>query len=203
MRIFVFDTETTGFIDKKEIDLDKQPRIIQFAGILWEIEEGNFKELEKVNILVNPGIAIPFGASQVHHIYDIDVKDKPKIESLIDKILYYINSPDIIIGHNIEYDDAMIRLELKRLGREYDYRPRQVLCTMKNTVDFCALKSEKRDWFKYPKLWELYKKIFWEYFSWAHDAIIDVEATLKCFLELQKNWTLTIKKQETQTLSLF
>jgi DNA polymerase III epsilon subunit-like protein len=34
MKIFVFDTETTGFIDKKESDLKKQPHIIQFAGIL-------------------------------------------------------------------------------------------------------------------------------------------------------------------------
>lgn len=203
MRIFVFDTETTGFIDKKEWNLEKQPRIVQFAWILWEIQNGTFKELEKVNILINPGQAIPFEASQVHHIYDIDVQDKPKIESLIDKILHYINSPDIIIGHNIEYDDAMIRLELKRLGREYDYKPKQILCTMKNTVDFCALKSEKREGFKYPKLWELYKKIFWEYFTWAHDAIVDVEATLKCFLELQKKWILSIKKQEAQTLSLF
>jgi len=31
VKIFVYDTETTGFIDKKEIDLDKQPHIIQFA----------------------------------------------------------------------------------------------------------------------------------------------------------------------------
>jgi DNA polymerase III epsilon subunit-like protein len=31
MKILVFDTETTGFINKKEIDLEKQPKIIQFA----------------------------------------------------------------------------------------------------------------------------------------------------------------------------
>jgi hypothetical protein len=31
MKIFVFDTETTGFIVKNEKDLDKQPKIVQFA----------------------------------------------------------------------------------------------------------------------------------------------------------------------------
>jgi DNA polymerase III epsilon subunit-like protein len=31
MKIFVFDTETTGFINKKETDLNKQPKIVQFA----------------------------------------------------------------------------------------------------------------------------------------------------------------------------
>jgi len=34
MKIFVFDTETTGFINKKDLDLNNQPQIIQFAGIL-------------------------------------------------------------------------------------------------------------------------------------------------------------------------
>jgi DNA polymerase III epsilon subunit-like protein len=32
MKIIVFDTETTGFINKKEIDnLEKQPYLVQFA----------------------------------------------------------------------------------------------------------------------------------------------------------------------------
>jgi hypothetical protein len=34
MKIFVYDTETTGFISKKETNLDLQPKIVQFAGIL-------------------------------------------------------------------------------------------------------------------------------------------------------------------------
>gem|GEM_PF-2687460 len=33
----------------------------------------------------------------------------------------------------------MIKLELKRLGREYEYTPKQILCTMKNTVEYCKL----------------------------------------------------------------
>lgn len=202
MLLFVFDTETTGFIDKKETDINKQPRIIQFAGILWEIKNDSFKEIEKVNIMINPWVPIPFWASQVHHIYDIDVQNAPKIESVIDTILHCINTPDLVIGHNIEFDDEMIRLELKRLKREFDYKPKQTLCTMKQTVDFCQLlwNGER---FKYPKLWELHKKLFWEYFTGAHDAIVDVEATLKCFIELNKQWILNIKKQETQRLSLF
>lgn len=44
MKIFVFDTETTWFIDKKESDLDKQPNIIQFAWIMWELENWEFRE---------------------------------------------------------------------------------------------------------------------------------------------------------------
>ncbi|MDP2395866.1 MAG: hypothetical protein Q8S84_01765 [bacterium] len=47
--------------------------------------------------MINPGIPIPFGASQVHHIYDIDIKDSPYIEDVIDEIMTYINDPDMTI----------------------------------------------------------------------------------------------------------
>jgi len=201
VRIFVFDTETTWFIDKKENDLTKQPRIIQFAGILWDLEDWKFKEVKRVNILINPKIPIPFASSKVHHIYDVDVKNADFIENKIDEFLSYINESDVIVGHNIEYDEEMIKLELKRLNEEYKYNPKQVICTMKTTVDFCAIRW---NWerYKYPKLWELHKKLFDEYFVWAHDAIVDVEATVKCFVELVNKWVLNIEKKE-EAMTLF
>ena len=200
MKIFVFDTETTWFINKKDPSLEAKPKIIQFAGIFWDLENWIFKEEKRVDILINPKMPIPFESSKVHHLYDIDVKNAPFIEDKIDEIMSYINDSDAIIWHNIEYDEDMIKIELKRLNQEYRYQPKQVICTMKNTVDFCAIKW---NWerFKYPKLWELHKKLFDEYFIWAHDAMTDVEATLRCFVELAKTWIIKIEKpQEAMTL---
>jgi DNA polymerase III epsilon subunit-like protein len=130
------------------------------------------------------------------------VKNAPFIENLIEEIISYINDPDIIIWHNIEYDIDMIKLELKRLNLEYKFNPKQIICTMKTTVDYCALEW---NWnrFKYPKLWELHKKVFWEYFIWAHDALVDVEATLRCFIELQKNKIIKIEEKKQEIMSLF
>ena len=205
MKIFVFDTETTWFIDKKESDLDKQPNIIQFAWIMWELENWEFREEKKVNILINPKKPIPYDSSQIHNIYDIDVKNAPFIEDVIEEIIYYINTPDIIIGHNIEYDNDMVKLELKRLWLEYKFTPKQVICTMNESINYCKLpkKNEKAEWYKRPKLWELHKKVFWEYFVWAHDAMTDVEATLRCFVDLVKNNEIEIKEQNKEVLSLF
>lgn len=202
MNILIFDTETTWFIDKKNPDLNAQPYIIQFAWIYWKLENGEFSEIKRINQFIKPKISIPYAASQVHHIYDIDVKNAPSIEEYIDEFIKIINESDVIIWHNIEYDEEMIKLELKRLGREYEYNPKQILCTMKNTVEYCKLPwSWER--FKYPKLWELYKKLFWEYFIGAHDAIVDVEATLKSFLELHKIWVVKLEQKKEQILSLF
>jgi len=202
VKILVFDTETTGFINKKESDLAKQPYIIQFAGILGELENGKYREIERKNIFIKPPISIPYGASQVHHIYDIDVKNASFIEDVIEDIIWNINWPDIIIWHNIEYDEDMIKLELKRLNMEYKYKPKQKVCTMKSTVDFCKIEW---NWnrFKYPKLWELHKILFWEYFIWAHDAMVDVEATLRCFVELLNKKIIKIEKSKDEVMSLF
>ena len=206
MKIFVFDTETTGFINKQEKDLDKQPHIVQFAWIMWEIDENwNYTEEKRVNILINPKIPIPYASSEVHYIYDIDVKNAPYIEEVIDEILSYINDVDVIVGHNIEYDEDMIKLELKRLWREFEYHPKQVVCTMNSSTNYCKLPKKNKDskWYKRPKLWELHKVLFDKYFIWAHDAMVDVEATVKCFVELYKRWVLDIKEKKETVMTLF
>lgn len=75
MRITVFDTETTGF-PVKEGRLDQQPYIVQFAAITGELSsDGSYTETSRENILIKPAIPIPFGASQVHGIYDRDVEN--------------------------------------------------------------------------------------------------------------------------------
>lgn len=205
MKIFVFDTETTWFISKKETDLDKQPRILQFAGILWTLIDWVFTEEKRVNIMINPKIPIPYWSSEIHHIYDVDVKNSPYIEEVIDDIMEYINWPDIIIGHNIAYDEDMTKLELRRLQKEYKYRPKQVMCTMNQSINFCKLpkRNENSPWFKRPKLWELHKILFDEYFSWAHDAMVDVEATLKCFVELVNKKVIEVKEKQENVMTLF
>lgn len=202
MKILVFDTETTGFINKKDPSLEAQPHIIQFAWILWELRDWKYNELERKNLFIKPPISIPYWASQVHHIYDIDVQDAPMMHQQIDEIMDFLWKADAIIGHNIEYDEDMLKVELRRLEKLHLYSPSQIICTMKSTVDFCSI-----EWnglrFKYPKLWELYKKLFWEYFIWAHDAMVDVEATLKCFLELEKKWILSVNWGKQEIMSLF
>lgn len=203
MKIFVFDTETTGFINKKDTSLEAQPKIIQFAGILWELKNWKFTEEKRIDILINPKMPIPYNSSQVNHIYDIDVKNSPFIEDVIEEIMYYINTPDVIIWHNIEYDEDMLKIELRRLWLEYKYNPKQIKCTMKESVDFCQIEW---NWnrYKYPKLWELHKKLFDKYFIWAHNAIVDVEATLACFVELVKSWVIEIEENKNdEIISLF
>ncbi len=183
MQIFVFDTETTGFVER-EWPIEVQPYIIQFSGILLELgEEGILTEIDRIDEYIKPPIAIPFWASQVHGIYDSDVADKPTIAESMHRFLLYLNGADIVVGHNIEYDESVINYELHRLNRKGDYNPKKKLCTMKETVEFCALPGRGVG-YKFPKLNELHKKLFWDFFEWAHSAIYDVEATVRILQEL-------------------
>ncbi len=196
MKIFVFDTETTGFVER-EGPLEVQPYIVQFSGILLEMwSDKKLTEIDRIDAYVKPPISIPFGASQVHGIYDKDVAEKSTIADQMDTFLAFLNRADIVIGHNIEYDESVINYELQRLGRKGDYHPQKTLCTMKSTVDFCAIPGRGIG-FKFPKLNEIYKKLFWDYFEWAHSAIYDVEATVKV---LQRLLDLDVIKIEENTL---
>lgn len=200
MKLFVFDTETTGFVER-EGPLEVQPYIVQFSGILLEVQtDKTLKEVDRIDAYVKPPISIPFGASQVHGIYDKDVADKPIISDQIDIFLSYLNSADMVVGHNIEYDESVVNYELQRLGRRGDYNPQKTLCTMKSTVDYCAIPGRGIG-YKFPKLNELYKKLFGEYFEWAHSAIYDVEATVRI---LEKLLGLgVIKIEENSLMRLF
>jgi DNA polymerase-3 subunit epsilon len=199
MKICVWDTETTGF-PVKEWKLELQPYIIQFAAIVSEYsEDGSITELERHDILIKPRISIPFGASQVNGIYDKDVENSPYIGEYIDSIMKVLNGADIVVGHNVSYDEEILWYELARLGRPWDYTPAQSICTMRSSTEYCKLPGRGFAW-KAPKLSELHRFLFDEYFDGAHDALIDVEATGRSFFELVKRGVIKIETKSVMRL---
>ena len=199
MLITVFDTETTGF-SVKDGKLDQQPYIIQFAAITGELDtEKNYTEKSRVNIMIKPRISIPFGASQVNGIYDRDVENAWYIEEYMDEIMRVLNTSDIVAGHNISYDEEMIGHELARLGRVGEYAPAKTICTMKSSTDYCKLQGRGCA-YKPPKLAELHKFLFNEWFEWAHDAMVDVEATMRSLIELIKRDVIVLETSNVMRL---
>ncbi|MDQ1343322.1 MAG: polymerase subunit alpha [Patescibacteria group bacterium] len=199
MKAFVFDTETTGF-PVRDGALSEQPYVVQFAGILGEISaDKGFQEIERVDLLVKPRIPIPFGASQVHGLYDKDVENAPYIEEIADRILKYLNTTDVVVGHNIEYDETVLRYEFERMGRKGDYQPVSSCCTMRSSTEYCKLQGRGFS-FKPPRLGELYKFLFDEFFEGAHNAMVDVESTAKAFSELVKRGVITLEEKKEMRL---
>ena len=59
-------------------------------------------------------------------------------------------------------------------------------CTMKNTINFCGLHPYYYNSYKFPKLIELYKKLFDKELEQKHIAIEDVDILYKCYVQLKK-----------------
>ena len=62
----------------------------------------------------------------------------------------------------------------------------KTFCTMEKTVDICKINGNYG--YKFPKLQELYFYLFNENFEFAHDAMVDVKATAKCYFELKRKY---------------
>lgn len=176
MKLFFFDTETTGINPSKD-------RIIQFGAIYGEYDPQTeqFNELERINQYINIEGEIPYWASQVHGIYKRDLEGYGYIDEYIDEFLFYMGKSDYVIGHNVEFDRNMIIAEAKRLRHNFNFDEVRWVDTMKPTTEFVNGKGGRR-----PKLIKLHEKLFGIGFDGAHDAMADIIATKDCFLELKK-----------------
>lgn len=181
-----FDTETTGTpLDYKAPSSDTRnwPRLVQLGWILMT-EDG--EKVSKGNYIIKPdGFTIPAEAAKIHKITTkMALEFGYNLSYVIDKFLQDFNKTKYIVGHNIDFDKKIVGAELIRLSRPDIMDSKQAFCTMKSSTDFCKIPGYYG--YKYPKLQELYHKLFGNDFEEAHNAASDVEATQQCFWELRR-----------------
>ena len=102
----VFDFETTGLSARYN-------KIIEFGAV--KIVKGAVAQ--RVDILVNPECPIPKKIQQITNITESMIKDAPKIEEAIDKIMDFIGD-SLLVTHNASFDIAFLNQALIDLGRE-------------------------------------------------------------------------------------
>jgi len=116
--VLAFDLETTGISTNSD-------RIVQLALI------GSNSKGEPINYetLINPRRAIPNGASQVHGIFDSDVKGLPDFSNYAEEIHGMIED-SVIVGHNVrQFDMPLLENEFRRIGK-LPPRPRAIMDTL-------------------------------------------------------------------------
>ena len=185
-RMLFFDTETTGIpLNYKAPSSDTQnwPRLVQLAWILTD-KEGT--RIHTGNLVIKPdGFVIPADATKVHGITTQRAKEEGvPLAEVIERFKSDLDMATYIVGHNIEFDKKIVGAEMIRLGMKDELEKKKSYCTMQSSIDFCKIPGKYG--YKYPKLQELYKKLFGSEFENAHDAMSDIEATEKCFWELKK-----------------
>jgi len=91
----ILDTETTG------LHVEKGDQIISIASL--KVSDLKINEQNYLDELVNPKMKIPESSTKIHNITDDQVKSKPSLLEISEKILKFLKK-SVLVGHNINFD---------------------------------------------------------------------------------------------------
>ena len=183
MRTFLFlDTETTG-LDTNE------DRIVQLSTRLVAL-----KGFQDYNHLVRPnGFTIPDTVTSIHGITDqVAIQQGISLEKVLEELLQQIERTDIIVGHHIDFDIAILLAEARRTGFfdlvatlthpkfGLDAGRRAAICTQRLAADYFRFLGESPS-LSDTKLATVYHRLFGEELVGGHDAMVDVVACQRVY----------------------
>lgn len=171
LRYAIFDTETTGLVNMASANLDDQPQIIEFAGIVMD-EDGvillSFERLYKNNAPISPTI------TRITGLTDEKLVGGGAFDC--DPINDFFAQADMAVAHNLSFDTAMLGFEFARQGKKLAL-PAKAVCTVEATSHILGRRM---------KLAQLYSHCFKEDFAGAHRAAVDVKALARIVVWLIK-----------------
>ena len=153
--IAIFDLETTG------LNIT-QDRIVEIA-IIKVHPNGDEDEFHS---LVNPEIEIPIEISEIHHIYQEDIKDKPTFKEIAEKVVGFIGDADLVGFNSNKFDIPVLSEELLRVGNNFDLSEKKFI-----DIQNIFHKMEQRT------LSAAYKFYCQKEIENAHSALDDTRAT--------------------------
>jgi DNA polymerase-3 subunit alpha len=178
----VFDTETTGLIQNHSIKIDQQPEVIEFYGAEVDLADDG-KILNEIDLLIKPKRPLSdtpdFGSkktiTQITGITNEMLADCKPFGKVANEIEFLLTTAKYVIAHNVSFDQEMIDMEFERLHRMMIW-PRTI-CTVESTIH---LKGGRLS------LTKLHEHLFGMAFTDAHRAKHDVQALIRCCVELYK-----------------
>ena len=209
----IFDTETTGLIPKHTVPINEQPYVLQLSYIVYDIETN--QAIKVVDLIIRPPehVVIQPIITEITGITReiCDSRGVP-IETALREFYEDYLRCDMIVAHNIEFDQEMIRIEIMRnsglenSGLETTGCPliktlfpldnsKPTYCTMIHGRGLCNIQrtaASGRIWIKPPRLEELYEKLFDKKPQNLHNALVDTYVCLRCFVKMRFDRDLTM-----------
>lgn len=178
MIAMIFDTETTDLVQNTAMPLEKQPKAIEFAALLVDLdaEEEEGCEIDSLEFLCDPGMALTDEIKKITNISQEMVDGQPKYSEHAERVQAFASRADCVIAHNLAFDMDIINFESQRLGVEFEWPARKV-CTVEQTIHLKGFRLNLR---------ALHDLLFGEEFSGAHRAMVDVRALSRCAVELRR-----------------
>lgn len=184
--ILFFDTETTGLPNdwKAPItDTDNWPRLVQIA---WISFEDNGTKINSKDYIIKPdGFFIPSEASNVHGITtEFALANGKDVIEILSELNIEIEKARTLVAHNMNFDSKVIGAEMVRKKISSNLFFKRLVCTMESSTNYCKIPGSYG--LKWPRLSELYIKLFGEDFQEAHNASKDIQVTARCFWKLKE-----------------
>ncbi len=180
MRYLFFDLETNS-------PYQRQARLVQLAFIITD-EQSNIH-----NTYENIAIPNDFDIQNAHiHGITLEMAQAKGIPSLtiIEQFMEQVQQVDLLVAHHAEYHKKVIFNELKSLKLTKQYFSllynKDTYCTMQSSIEFCQIKKRGKEVLKYPKLTELYTKLFEVDRTDEKSAISDAKTVMQCYFALQR-----------------
>jgi len=181
MKAFVWDTETTGLLYSRKLRLENQPHVIEFYGCLVDLKKG--KITDEFDTLIKPPSpeAVSPEITRITGItYDRDLVNAPTFDEVAGEIFGRLEKSPCVISHNLSFDMEMIDIEAERLNKKLKW-PKRKLCTVEQTTHLQGFRLSMS---------ALHQLLFGEKFKDAHRAKVDVQALVRCCVELYKRGVL-------------
>jgi len=207
MRTLVFDTETTGLPKTQIISpetLNTWPHIVQFSYIIFDTDSNKIVKIKDCIIKVPDDVVITEDNSKIHGITtEISMTKGVSLKPILEEFFEDLSAADHIVGHNVSFDINMIKVELNRFILDtLDVNEvvnlhecltvlktsNNIYCTMQESIELCNIEMKDkfgRTYKKFPKLVELYQKMFNVTPKNLHNTLNDVIVCLRCFIKLK------------------
>ena len=218
MRTLVFDSETTGLSKTQIISpstIHLWPHIVQFSYIVFDMDSNEIVKIKDSIIKVPDGFTITEENAKIHGITtEISLVKGVDLLPVLEEFFADFDSADHIVGHNVSFDINMIKAELQRLiMNSSDKKLQEYLttintstkfyCTMQETIELCAIELKDkygRPYKKFPKLVELYQKMFGVTPKNLHNSLNDVIVCLRCFIKLKYEIDIVERSEEVKQM---
>jgi DNA polymerase-3 subunit epsilon len=194
----IFDTETTGLPkdwSAPTSDGNNWPRLVQLSVIL----NNGDSRVEHDFIIKPKGFEIPEQAAAIHGITtERALKEGIDIDLVLSIFHGFIQISDVVVAHNLDFDRKIMGAEFHRIGQGAQFEAilasKKVFCTMKKSSEILELTGTHAGGNKWPKLIELYQKLFNKSFADAHNSLGDARACERCYFELINRNTSAVEK---------
>lgn len=114
--IVFFDLETTGVNVASD-------RIVEIS--IMKLHPDGKKDVKTRR--VNPEMLIPVGSSEIHGIYDDDVKDEPTFKAIARSLALFIGNSDLAGFNSNKFDVPLLMEEFLRVGVDFDLSTRKLV----------------------------------------------------------------------------